>query len=123
MPRRKINVTQKILQALRKNGPMSWGNLRKYLGVSKAGLSENLSPLVEQGLVKTEIDDERRPPRTIYALHETESANVEIPDTAIDEIKQHIKNNPELGYTNYRDYIHDAVVEKLMREERKTKRI
>ena len=58
----------KVIRALM-GARLGWGEILRETKISKGMLSRNLKPLIEQGVVLTEVDASTRPARTIYSLN------------------------------------------------------
>ncbi len=68
MPRMPYDAKEKIINGL-KEGPKSWKELLKTTGLSKAALSTNLNNFLDNSVVCTEVDANKRPPKTIYKIN------------------------------------------------------
>jgi len=102
MPRKKIDVREKIIEALKSETELTWSGLLKKTGVSKGALSIHLNRLIKSGIIVQEIL-ETRPPKTIYKLAEPPILNTieEIISFGMetDEIREGIKKflTPKMG--------------------------
>lgn len=67
MPRRSVNVKEKICESLA-SGPKTWNSL-KATGLSKGALSKHLRQLILENIVQAEVDQFSRPLSRIYKLN------------------------------------------------------
>lgn len=65
MPRRKVNVEEKILSAIGPQGA-TWSEIYEKAGVSKGALSAHLRRLMRAGAVKRVVDPSTMPPQVRY---------------------------------------------------------
>lgn len=68
MPRRSVNVKKEISAAFLDAERLTWFELIRKTGISKASLSKHLKDMIRWGLVDIEADVSVRPPVTLYTL-------------------------------------------------------
>ena len=68
MPKRKVNVEKQILDALRKEGKLTWTDLLKQTNVSKGSLSKHLNMPHMKDIVERTVDSTTKPPKVYYTL-------------------------------------------------------
>lgn len=66
MPKRKVNVNERILEVLGENNRVRWSELLRKAGVSKGALSTHLNQLIKNKLITREVDGSTRPPTVYY---------------------------------------------------------
>lgn len=80
MPKAIRNPSNAIIEALSKRNKTTWAQLMEETQLSKGALSQYLSELIKEKIIKTETDASKRPPKTLYSL--------------VDPIEAIIKNAP-----------------------------
>jgi DNA-binding HxlR family transcriptional regulator len=70
MPRRKINVKKRIIQAFNQKNVLTWTELLSLSQLSKGALSQHLNELIDQQIIRVKIEqDKRRRPKATYVLN------------------------------------------------------